>query len=335
MARWGTVRVMGLPILYRSISFALPRSTLHRARTFVVLGTLFSLAAMAHATEPISSVETTPQGQAAPIEIATVIEPRVVNAVDGEVAKLSDASSAQALASVRYLASIGLRHVPQKFDGKKHWGDTKKVWAGVDVDLEDGKLKSHRRYRDVEHGRWMQYEVSLPEPGLVLDKSVWINHATNYEFADDTQVPHKRECLRIDATVITPATYEVRIQRWNYGVRMTSVTVKGRLNLRLDTLADVRIDPDYSEVPPAIQITPKILSAKISIDQFEVERVSRIGGDVAELWGDIVKELFTEKLVDAQNDKLVDKLNRSIDKNRDDLRISMATAIQKGLGVKP
>jgi hypothetical protein len=100
-------------------------------------------------------------------------------------------------------------------------------------------------------------------------------------------------------------------------------------------LADVRIDPDYSEVPPAIQITPKILSAKISIDQFEVERVSRIGGDVAELWGDIVKELFTEKLVDAQNDKLVDKLNRSIDKNRDDLRISMATAIQKGLGVKP
>jgi hypothetical protein len=326
---------MDLPILYRSIRFASPRSTVHRARALVVLGPLLSLSTTAHATEPTSSVETTSQGQTAPIEIVTVIEPRAVNPAGGEVAKLSDASSAEALASVRYLASIGLRHVPQKFDGKKHWGDTKKIWAGVDVDLEDGKLKTHRRYRDVEHGRWMHYEVSLPELGLVLDKSVWINRATNSEFADDGPVPHKRGCLRIDATVITPATYQVRIQRWNYGVRMSSVTVTGRLNLRLDTLADVRIDPDYSEVPPAIQITPRILSAKISIDQFEVERVSRIGGDVAELWGDIVKELFLERLVDAQNDKLVEKLNRGIDKNRDDLRVSMATAIKKGFEAKP
>jgi hypothetical protein len=325
---------MDFQTINRSPGFLLHGRALRRVVACALLGPGLCLyqhatGTVASATEPTTSVETPPKERApddrAPGELET-----------GESgSKLSDAQSAQALASVRYLASIGLRHVPKKFDGKKHWGDTKKVWAGVEVDFEDGKLKTHRRYRDAEHGRWMQYEVNLPENGLALDKSVWINQVTKSQVADRPQDLHSDEGFRIDATVITPATYEVRIQRWNYGVRMSSVTVKGRLNLRLDTLADIRMGPDYSEVPPAIQISPQILSAKISIDQFEVERVSHIGGDTAELWGDIVQELFMERLIDAQNEKLVEKLNRSIDKNREDLRISMADAIQKGLGRKP
>jgi hypothetical protein len=61
----------------------------------------------------------------------------------------------------------------------------------------------------------------------------------------------------------------------------------------------------------------------LSLEGFEVERVSRIGGDAAEQWGEVMQEILVERLVRKQNDKLVEKLNRAIDKERAELRFSM------------
>ena len=56
------------------------------------------------------------------------------------------------------------------------------------------------------------------------------------------------------------------------------------------------------------------------MEHFEVDRVSKIGGDVAEQWGELMEDILIERLVKRQNEKLVGKLNKSIDKERDDLK---------------
>ncbi len=69
-------------------------------------------------------------------------------------------------------------------------------------------------------------------------------------------------------------------------------------------------------------------SLHLSLERFEVERVSHIGGDVAEQWGEVMQEILVERFVRKQNDNLVAKLNRSIEKERDDLRFSLADWLQ-------
>ena len=223
---------------------------------------------------------------------------------------------AQARASIEWLARKAIELSPRTYDGDKSWGNQKSLWAGVKVRFDDGKLKTKRRKRKVNHGRWIQYEVTLPPLARTDEISLSIDEVK--ELSDeDTGV------MRIKSTLSTPMTFTARIQRWNLGIRVFSVTVTGRMRVRLRSVMTLRMQPDYSEIPPALILGPKIEDADLKLEAFEVDRVSRVGGDVAEAWGEVMQEVMVERFIDRASDKLAGKLNKSIDKNRDKLRLSM------------
>jgi hypothetical protein len=224
----------------------------------------------------------------------------------------------QAKESVQWLADLALKKLPATIDGDKDWGETKRVWSGVDVKADGWKLKTHRRYREVEHGRWIRYQVQLPDPALGQAVAVEIHRVLPAPAGAEDQAR-----WRIESSILAPLRFTARIQFWNLGVRVYSVTVSGQMRVRLSSVASISFFADYSEVPPALVLDPRIEQAHLSLEGFEVERVSRIGGDAAEQWGEVMQEILVERLVRKQNDKLVEKLNRAIDKERAELRFSM------------
>lgn len=245
-------------------------------------------------------------------------------AVDREETNLTpaqplDLSDAQALQSVQWLASLALDKMPRTIDGDKGWGDTKRIWAGVKVRFDDGKLKTHRRYRNLEQGRWVRYKIQLPEADARNRATAKIHHV---EFSQQTEVGMPR--WQVESTVVAPMKFQARIQRWNLGVKLFSMTIEGRIRLRMKSSVLIGLETEFSEIPPALVFDPHIQKARIDVESFEVERVSHIGGDVAEGWGEVVQEVIVETYVERLNKKLVAKLNRAIDKERDDLRISIA-----------
>lgn len=233
-------------------------------------------------------------------------------------------SDEQARRSVQWLASVALRKLPESIDGDKGWGDTKRVWSGVDIKRDGWKLKTHRRYREVEHGRWVQYEVTFPPADSPKSPTVLIHQVAP---THDEATGQMR--WRIDSSIVAPMKFTARIQRWNLGVRLFSITVRGEMRVRLSTSSTMAFFADYSEVPPALVIDPRVQQAFLELERFEVDRVSHVGGDVAEEWGDLMEELLVERLVRKQNDRLVQKLNRSIEKERDDLRFSLTDWFQQ------
>jgi head-tail adaptor len=245
-------------------------------------------------------------------------------AVDPTPTKLTpaqplDFSDAQALQSVQWLASLALDKMPRTIDGDKEWGDTKRIWAGVKVRFDDGKLKTHRRFRKLEHGRWVRYKIRLPDVDARNRATAKIHQV---EFRQQTEVGMPR--WHVKSTVVAPMKFEARIQRWNLGVKLFSMTIEGRMRLRMKSSALIGLETEFSEIPPALVFDPHIQKAKIDVESFEVDRVSHIGGDVAEGWGEVVQEVIVETYVKRLNKRLVAKLNRAIDKERDDLRISIA-----------
>ena len=275
-----------------------PRRRLLRRRLSLTLVGLFLTTA----------VWNPPQGSA--------VEPADVRQVP---ARLLDLSDAQALQAVQWLASYALDRVPRTIDGDRHWGDTKRVWAGVKVRFDDGKLKTKRRYRNLKHGRWVRYEIELPDADARHRATAKVREV---EFRQHNEVGMPR--WQVKSTIVAPMKFEARIQRWNLGVKLFSVTIEGRIRLRMKSTALIGMETDFREIPPALVFDPHILTSKIDMESFEVERVSHVGGDVAEGWGEVVQEVIVETYLKQLNKRLVAKLNKSIDKERDDMKISIA-----------
>jgi hypothetical protein len=234
-------------------------------------------------------------------------------------ARTISTNEAQARASIQWLASLALGKMPQTLDGDKDWGETKKVWSGVKVRFDGLRLKTKRRYREVEQGRWVKYSVTLPDPKTPNAARVTIHRV---EPALDESTGRQR--WNIDSSVVAPMKFTARVQRWNLGVKLFSMTISGDMRVRLSSSTSIGFLADYAEIPPALVIDPRVNHAHLDLERFEVNRVSHIGGDVAEQWGELIEEVLVDRLVKKQNGRLVSKLNRSIEKERKDLRLSMA-----------
>jgi hypothetical protein len=223
----------------------------------------------------------------------------------------------QARAAVQWLADLALRSSPKTFDGDKDWGQQKKLWAGVKIRREGLKLKTHRRFREVNQGRWIRYEATLTETAAGPLAIAKVHSAV---LRSDPISGQPR--WQIDSSITAPMTFTAQIQRWNLGVKLFSVTIRGEFTVRLDSTASVDFVTDYSVLPPALVFDPRVDQANLVLEHFEVDRVSKIGGDVAEEWGELLEDVIRDRFLKKQNEQLVDKLNRAIDKERDDLRVS-------------
>ena len=224
-------------------------------------------------------------------------------------------TSHQAKDSIQWLATKASKHGPRTMSGDKNWGDTKRVWAGVKMRMDGFNLRTNRRYRELEQGRWIKYEVTLPDvpPAIeITDVSPKIDATTG------------AQSWTITSSVVSPMEFEARVQRWNLGVKLFSVTVRGKARIRMNSTLLVGFHANYGEIPPGLVIAPSVQKAELVMEHFEVDRVSKIGGDVAEQWGELLEDILIERLVKRQNEKLAGKLNKVIDKERDELKISLS-----------
>ena len=229
----------------------------------------------------------------------------------------------QAKESIQWLATKASKHLPRTISGDKNWGDTKRVWAGVKMRMEGFKLRTNRRFRELEQGRWIKYDVALPE----IPPAIKITEVS--QISDEST---GQQSWVITSSIASPLEFTARIQRWNLGVKLFSMTVSGKARIRLNSTLSVGFHANYGEIPPGLVIAPSVQKAELVMEHFEVDRISKIGGEVAEQWGELLEEILIERLVKRQNEKLVSKLNQSIDKERDDLKISLAEWLESWAG---
>ena len=243
-------------------------------------------------------------------------------------------SEAQATESVQWLADLAIDRMERVFVGEKDWGKTKRTWSGLTVRREGFEIKTKRQYKDAKHGRWIQYRLRLPTkskqgtPGGVIATVHRVTREGDLRL--NAQPGDGDTHWRIESSVETPILFMARIQRWNRGVQLMALNIQGRMRVRLDSTATLTSYADYSEVPPALVIDPRFQQARLHLVEFEVDRVSKLGGDAAEEWGNLVENVIRDVFLKRQNEKLVGTLNKSIDKNRDALRLSITEWFKGG-----
>jgi hypothetical protein len=201
--------------------------------------------------------------------------------------------------------------LPDKYEKRKNWGSTERRMTGLSVQLDDGRLKTHRKFSEVNDGRWTRYGVKLADP----------------EEQFDIQVSRIEELeggrMALDLVAVARLGVFGRQSLWTRGVQIFSLSAEADARVRFTARAEVTTRLDPTVFPPDVHVSPTITKASLEILDFRLRRISRADGPLVRSLSHSVREMLEDKLAE-DNDKLVARLNKSIAKEQDKLKLSLA-----------
>jgi hypothetical protein len=204
------------------------------------------------------------------------------------------------------LTQVILDNVPHSYTDDKNWGTTAKRWNGVRWRREGWKWETKRDWIEVNHGLWQRYTVRLRDP------------KSNFSISVSDLRPTAENRAEFALTVITPLALEARQAQWVNGIQLYSISAEAECNIRLVIHCDVGWTVDHGRQPPSVVVDPQVSKADLKVDDFRVRHISKVGGEVAQQATRWVQSRLDDQ-VKSREAKLVEKLNRDIDRHRDDL----------------
>lgn len=209
---------------------------------------------------------------------------------------------------------LAKQFIPHKYEKKKDWGAQSERWDGLHVQLKGLRVKTKRRKKLVNHGTWKMYSAELSDPKNGL------------RFSLNSIKKDANGNADIDLSVTADLILFGRIAEWVKGVQLFSVSADAIANVTLNVQTTVGATLDFSHLPPDFLLEPKVNSAKLTVNEFRVVRVSKAGGEFAQQVGRGARKILDGK-ISEQEVKLVDKMNKSIAKKKDKLRLSVKELI--------
>ena len=98
---------------------------------------------------------------------------------------------------------------------------------------------------------------------------------------------------------------------------------KADAKVRLVAHVELKMSPTGDAFPPDILLSPKVTSADLQLQAFELQRLGAADGPLVKQLGEAVEEGAQDYLAEHR-EKLAEKMNKAIDKKRDKLRIPLS-----------
>lgn len=215
-----------------------------------------------------------------------------------------------------WITQLVREHLPDKYEKTKNWGHTTKVWDGVKLRLEDGRLETKRRWKEANDGTWYKYRIDLVQP----------------EKHFDIQIRNIRETAggKITAEIRALARLKCfgRMSQWEHGVQLLSLSADAETSVVVTAQVDLGMRLDFTESTPAVRLLPEVKAARIDIYDFRLQRVSNAKGPIVKSLSSSVREVVEDRLEEQNRGKLADKLNQQIAKQQDKLRLSLPEVVK-------
>jgi hypothetical protein len=211
--------------------------------------------------------------------------------------------------TIAWLKQIIRENLPPTYEDNRKWNLQREVWNGVHVKLDGLKLDTHRKRKLVNAGTWTRYTISFVEPDKYL----------NVEFQRLEPIDSAK--IAFETTVIAPLDIHGQMAEWARDVKLYGFSTQAAATVKLTLAGTVQFQLNLLKLPPDITIKPVIDRANVKVLHFEMHRISRIGGDAAELLGKGMRRVVDERVEDM-NESLVGKINRKLEKQSEKLSFS-------------
>lgn len=207
---------------------------------------------------------------------------------------------------------ILIESLPAKYVHEKDWGGTTKRWDGLHIQRKGPfRVYTKRKWKEVNHGTWKRHEISLIEPDKHLTLRIEnVHDAGDGEIAFEVSLTSKLHALG-------------RISKWTKGVQIYSVSAEADAEVSIRVWCEISIRLDMSRFPPDVVVEPEVTRADLDVKDFELQRVSKLDGPIVKQLSRSVRKLLLDKVAEKR-DRLPEKINRQLDKNRDKMRLSLS-----------
>lgn len=207
-------------------------------------------------------------------------------------------------------------NLPPAYEDDRKWDKQKEVWDGLRFRREGFRIETKRRKKMVNSGTWTRYRIAFVEP----EKNLKIKF-TRLETLSDGKIAF---AVTVDASLDVFG----RLSQWARDVQLISLSANADAACRLTLEGHVAIQLNPLKLPPDVSLVPKVEKANVQLTYYRVRRISQLGGDFAKELGAGLKGVVDEKVKDL-NGKLVDKINKQLDKHQDKLSFSAQDWLQK------
>jgi hypothetical protein len=214
-----------------------------------------------------------------------------------------------------WITAIVREQLPENFEKRKNWGHTAKSFDGVSIKMEDGRLKTHRKYKEANDGTWQLYRITLTDPEEKFDINI-----ANIRKLDEGKIG-------LEVTAVASLEVFGRQSVWEHGVQLYSLSAEASARVRLWAYAEIATHMDLTRFPPDISLDPTITAARFEIPDFRLKRIGELHGPLVRSLSHATREALEDKLAE-DNEKLVAKLNRAIDKQQQKLKLSLAEVMK-------
>lgn len=216
----------------------------------------------------------------------------------------------------RIVTRMALDAIPHTYTRDKDWGGQERRWDGIEWRRDKGRLETKRKWKMVNHGTWKKYSATLIDPEQNFSIEIKNFHqAANQDLAFDL---HFASRLRFDA----------RQAKWVKGVQLYSVSAEGHGKVRLVVSCELAINLDITKFPPHLIFRPTVKSAELIVDEFRIDRVSKLGGEFAQQVSRAARKHFDEEIAKKEHE-LVEKINKQLEKHQDDFRLSVSDSVKQ------
>ena len=210
----------------------------------------------------------------------------------------------------RLVTQIILDTLPEEMVYDDKWGGTTEVWDGVRMRWEGNRLTTKRRWKTVNQGTWKRYEIRLIDPDQHFHVSVH-----NLEELPEGRVGFE---TRVDAALDLFG----RLSEWQRGVQLFSLSATATAVVRLEVRCTLAMHLDPTRLPPDVILDPRVKGADLHLIDFQLHRISEARGPLVRELGRSAQGVL-EQQVARRRERLVARINRQIDRRRDDLRLSL------------
>jgi hypothetical protein len=207
-----------------------------------------------------------------------------------------------------------IRHLPQPlYEDSDNWGKTRPAISSIHWEGKGLKKRPVVYHREKKDGLWKKIVVTSDD---LADTLI-------FDLRNLQQLGPGR--MTFDLFMSLDVKVDYRRQRWESGLEISDLHARARLRLKfyLHCEATSRLEKNDSLIPDWV-VRLRVLSANVKYDNFQLEHVAGIGGEAAQILGDVVEGAIKEWNPSLER-KLLEKANAAIVKAGDtkEIRLSL------------
>jgi len=206
------------------------------------------------------------------------------------------------------IRDLCLAVMPEQFEESDDWGKRTKVQSGLHIRMDGLNIRTHRNWKQVNHGTWKKVVVHLVDPKTTFQISV-------FDLPTEPDQPPRR--------LITAAA-RIRvvgeIQQWSYGVRLIGVSAEALADVSFRTEVAVQHSLQKTDDGLKLRLTPTVSASRVQMDGFRLKRFSRMQGAAVREFGEVFEPML-RGAIRRENKSLDASINKQIAKEADRLEV--------------